>query len=82
MLQIFTFDPKRRLRLVNRAGETLLGQPMDKLLGKTANELALDRCLEADEDEPLTLNFPGAQVVGGSGEARFAKKACRTNYSF
>ena len=59
---VFTFDPKRRLRLVNRAGETLLGQPIDKLLGKTANELSLDRCLETNEDEPLTLNF-----VGGSG---------------
>src|SRR6266436_404455 len=56
---VFTFDPKRRLRLVNRAGETLLGQPIDKLLGKTANELALDRCLETNEDEPLTLNFAG-----------------------
>jgi nitrogen fixation/metabolism regulation signal transduction histidine kinase len=32
---IFTFDPERRLRLINRAGETLLGRPMDKLLGKT-----------------------------------------------
>src|SRR5262245_49500388 len=33
---VFTFDPKRRLRLVNRAGETLLSKTMDKLLGKTA----------------------------------------------
>src|ERR1700719_4321232 len=56
---VFTFDPRRRLRLVNRAGETLLGQPMDKLLGKTASELSLDTCLEVSEDEPLTLNFPG-----------------------
>ena len=29
---VFTFDPERRLRLVNRAGENLLGHPMDKLL--------------------------------------------------
>src|SRR6266536_3714192 len=36
---IFTFDPERRLRLVNRAGETLLGQPMDKRLSRTAEEL-------------------------------------------
>src|SRR5215472_14097250 len=57
---VFTFDPRRCLRLVNRAGENLLGQPMDKLLGKTAGELALDRCLQANEDEPLTLNFAGA----------------------
>src|SRR5947207_5726663 len=46
---IFTFDPERHLRLVNRAGEALLAQPMDKLLGKTAEELGLDACYDADE---------------------------------
>src|SRR5437763_10315515 len=51
---IFTFDPERRLRLINRAGETLLGRPMDKLLGKTAQELGLHACFDADDDEPLT----------------------------
>src|SRR5207253_6866767 len=56
---IFTFDPELRLRLVNRAGETLLGQTIDKLLGKPAKELGLDRCFGAAEDEPLALNFPG-----------------------
>ena len=43
---IFTFDPERRLRLVNRAGETLLGQPIDKLLGKSAKDLGLAPCLQ------------------------------------
>jgi PAS domain S-box-containing protein len=56
---IFTFDPKQRLRLVNRAGEALLGQAMDKLLGKTAQELGLHGCFHADQDEPVTLSFPG-----------------------
>src|SRR5204863_3537740 len=56
---VFTFDPERRLRLVNRAGENLLGQPMDKLLGRSAKELGLDPCYNVDEDEPLTLRFPG-----------------------
>ena len=68
---IFTFDPERRLRLVNRAGETLLGQPMDKLLGKTAKELALDTCLDANEDEPLTLNFPGTSGRWGVRRSTF-----------
>src|SRR5437867_5254352 len=71
---VFTFDPNRRLRLVNRAGETLLGQPMDKLLGKTANELALDRCLEANEDEPLTLNFAGASGRWGVRRSTFREE--------
>ncbi len=68
---VFTFDPNRRLRLVNRAGETLLGQPMDKLLGRTASELSLGPCLEANEDEPLTLNFPGASGRWGIRRSTF-----------
>src|SRR5437867_6309478 len=71
---VFTFDPKRRLRLVNRAGETLLGQPIDKLLGKTANELALDRCLETNEDEPLTLNFAGGSGRWGVRRSTFREE--------
>src|SRR5256885_16026427 len=68
---VFTFDPVRRLRLVNRAGETLLGQPMDKLLGRTASELSLDTCLEVNEDEPLTMNFPGGSGRWGNRRSTF-----------
>ncbi len=71
---VFTFDPNRRLRLVNRAGETLLGQPMDKLLGRTAGELSLGPCLEANEDEPLTLNFPGASGRWGIRRSTFREE--------
>jgi PAS domain S-box-containing protein len=68
---IFTFDPERRLRLVNRAGEALLGQPMDKLLGKSARELGLDPCFDADEDKPITLSFPGASGRWGIRRSTF-----------
>src|SRR6476659_1325995 len=68
---IFTFDPERRLRLVNRAGETLLGQTMDKLLGRNANELGLGPCFGAHEDEPLTLNFPGGSGRWGVRRSTF-----------
>src|SRR5262249_52288407 len=68
---IFTFDPERRLRLVNRAGETLLGRPIDKLLGKPAKELGLDRCFGADQDEPLTWSFPGGSGRWGIGRNTF-----------
>jgi two-component system nitrogen regulation sensor histidine kinase NtrY len=71
---VFTFDPRRRLRLVNRAGETLLGQSMDKLLGKTASELSLDTCLEVGEDEPLTLNFPGGSGRWGIRRSTFREE--------
>src|SRR5881394_752680 len=68
---VFTFDPDRRLRLVNRAGENLLGQPMDKLLGRRAKDLNLDVCLDSDEDAPLTLSFPGAAGRWGVRRSTF-----------
>src|SRR3954465_837922 len=71
---IFTFDPERRLRLINRAGETLLGRPMDKLLGKTAQELGLHACFGADDDEPLTLSFPGGSGRWGIRRSTFREQ--------
>jgi len=71
---IFTFDPERRLRLVNRAGEALLSQSMDKLLSRTAEELGLGRCFDADQDEPLTLNFPGASGRWGIRRSTFREQ--------
>jgi len=68
---VFTFDPDRRLRLVNRAGENLLAQPIDKLLGRTARDLGLAQCLDADEDEPLSLSFPGGTGRWGIRRSSF-----------
>ena len=71
---VFTFDPERRLRLVNRAGENLLGQPMDKLLGRRASELGLAACCDADEDAPLTLSFPGGSGRWGVRRSTFRER--------
>src|SRR5712675_168639 len=71
---IFTFDPERRLRLVNRAGETLLGRTIDKLLGKTAQELGLHACFDADDAEPLPLSFPGGSGRWGIGRSTFREQ--------
>jgi nitrogen fixation/metabolism regulation signal transduction histidine kinase len=71
---VFTFDPGRHLRLVNRAGEILLAQPMDKLLSKSAGELGLEPCFDADEDEPLTLNFPGGSGRWGIRRSTFREQ--------
>jgi two-component system, NtrC family, nitrogen regulation sensor histidine kinase NtrY len=68
---VFTFDPDRRLRLVNRAGENLLRQSIDKLLGRRASELGLAVCLDADQDQPLTLSFPGASGRWGVRRSHF-----------
>jgi two-component system, NtrC family, nitrogen regulation sensor histidine kinase NtrY len=68
---VFTFDPDHRLRLVNRAGEHLLGQPIDKLLGRRAGEIGLAPCLEASEDAPLSLSFPGGSGRWGIRRSTF-----------
>ena len=68
---VFTFDPERRLRLVNRAGENLLGQPIDKLLGRKASDVGLSECLDAHEDAPLTLTFPGGSGRWGVRRSTF-----------
>jgi len=71
-VSVFTFDPDRRLRLVNRAGEDLLAQPIDKLLGRTAKDLGLEQVFDVDQDEPLSLSFPG-----GSGRWRVGRSSFR-----
>ncbi len=71
---VFTFDPEHRLRLVNRAGENLLGQPIDKLLGRRASDLGLAACFEANEDAPLTLNFPGGSGRWGVRRSTFRER--------
>jgi len=59
---VFTFDGGLRLRLVNRAGEQLLGQPADQLLGRTAEELNLRACLEGQTPRVADIAFPGASA--------------------
>ena len=56
---VFTFDHEQRLRLVNRAGERLLAQPSERLLGLTAANLGLAQCLEGESKDPLPMSFPG-----------------------
>jgi nitrogen fixation/metabolism regulation signal transduction histidine kinase len=58
-LAIFTFDNDARLQLVNRAGERLLGKPMERILGFTAEHLGLGACLVGDAAHTMELNFPG-----------------------
>jgi len=56
---VFTFDSEQRLRLMNRAGERLLSQPSERILGRTAAELGLADCLEGESTRVLTTSFPG-----------------------
>ena len=56
---VFAFDGEHRLRLVNRAGERVLAQNSERLLGKTAEELALADCLIGESARTLERTFPG-----------------------
>ena len=56
---VFAFDPGSTLRIVNRAGERLLGQPADRLIGRTAGELRLDEALGGVAPRTLEVAFPG-----------------------
>jgi len=58
-LAVFAFNDARRLRLVNRAGERLLAQPAERLLGRTAAELGLAECLQGEPTRTLQISFPG-----------------------
>jgi two-component system nitrogen regulation sensor histidine kinase NtrY len=56
---VMAFDPEETLRIVNRAGERLLGQPADRLIGKKATELRLEEALKGVAPRTLEISFPG-----------------------
>jgi PAS domain S-box-containing protein len=56
---IFAFDTDQKLVLVNRAGERLLGQIEERMIGRSAAELDLDDYLEGEATRTIQKNFPG-----------------------
>ncbi|HET9251785.1 MAG TPA: ATP-binding protein [Candidatus Eisenbacteria bacterium] len=56
---VFVFDEERRLRLVNRAGERLLGIPSERILGLDAPSLGLEECLDGQGARTTDARFPG-----------------------
>jgi nitrogen fixation/metabolism regulation signal transduction histidine kinase len=56
---VFTFDQQQRLRIVNRAGEQLMGRIAPRMLGLTAAELGLHEFLESPVPQTLQMTFPG-----------------------
>ncbi|HSJ14160.1 MAG TPA: ATP-binding protein [Longimicrobiales bacterium] len=58
---VFAFDGDLKLRLVNRAGERLLGMPMERMTGRTAEALGLDRLLDGDDQRIVDMAFAGGQ---------------------
>ena len=74
---IFAFDADARLRLVNRAGERLLAQPAERLIGRTAADLNLADCLNGGSDDntrTLAKTFPGGSGRWGVRHTTFRER--------
>jgi two-component system, NtrC family, nitrogen regulation sensor histidine kinase NtrY len=70
---IFAFDANSTLRLVNRAGQELLAQPAERVLGRSAADVGLVECLEGEESRVLS----SAIFPGGSGRWGMRRTAFR-----
>jgi PAS domain S-box-containing protein len=58
---VFTFDPDERLRLVNRAGEKLLGGDAESLLGRRASEIGFEPFLAGETPRLIERPFGSAR---------------------
>jgi nitrogen fixation/metabolism regulation signal transduction histidine kinase len=68
---VFTFDKDEKLKLINRAGERLLGKPEERILGLTASDLGLRSCLEGEPSRTMELSFPGGTGRWGMRRGSF-----------
>jgi len=57
---VFAFDAEERLQLVNRAGERLLGQPEERMIGHTAQHLGLAEARALPPGRTLDATFGGS----------------------
>lgn len=56
---VFAFDDADRVRLVNRAGSRLLGQSVERLLGRTADQVGLADALQGEAPRAMDVTFAG-----------------------
>src|SRR5437868_10197889 len=56
---VLTFDGAHSLRLINRAGEKLLGQTAEQLLGRKADDVGLSALLDGQTPRIENIAFPG-----------------------
>ena len=58
---VFAFDGEHRLRMLNGAGERLLGMTAETAVGREAGELGLADCLTGEPERTLSLDVPGGE---------------------
>jgi PAS domain S-box-containing protein len=71
---VFAFDDDERLRLVNSAGERLLGHVAERLLGRSADQVGLADCLVGESPRTMDVTFPG-----GAGRWEVRRGSFRQN---
>ena len=71
---VFAFDGEQRLRLVNRAGERLMAQPAERLLGRSAADLDLADCLQGEVTHTLQRSFAGGAGRWGVRRSAFRER--------
>lgn len=71
---VFTFNEVEELKLVNRAGERLLAQPAERLLGRMATDLGLAECLAGPNERTFQHSFPGKTGRWGMRRGSFREE--------
>ena len=68
---VFAFDSERKLRLVNKAGERLLGQPVERLMNADATAVGLAEFLEGEPVRTMQRSFAGQPGRWGMSRSVF-----------
>ncbi len=71
---VFAFNEVEELKLVNRAGERLLAQPAERLLGRRAKDLDLAECLTGAGERTFQKTFPGMTGRWGMRRGSFREE--------
>jgi nitrogen fixation/metabolism regulation signal transduction histidine kinase len=71
---IFAFDSNRKLKLINRAGERLIGKPAERVMGLAATDLELEEFLTETAPTSVRSSFPGASGVWGIRRGEFRER--------
>jgi two-component system, NtrC family, nitrogen regulation sensor histidine kinase NtrY len=68
---IFAFDHESRIKLINRAGERLVGLPAERVVNLPAAEIGLDEFLSGDNTRTVQRTFRGASGRWGVSRSAF-----------
>ena len=78
---VLTFDGAQTLRLINRAGEQLLGHPAEELLGRSAVDWGSTAVSTARPRASRTSRSRAEPAAGSCAARRSARRGARTSWS-